>query len=236
MLEYLKPHIRKVLAVPLGTLTHVHVQSDIAALTFDDGPNPESTPRVLSVLARHNAKATFFLVGKAIRSHPDIVAQIIKAGHEIGNHSFSHPDFTRLSARQRMREIKECDYALAPFSTNGRALFRPPMGFQTLPSRLSAFLARKTVVTWDVAPGDWKTHDAQRISTYLSERVSPGSIVLLHDSLLCAEGTSDGFDDRTPMLEALDKFLGNPSIDYRFLTVSELMRRGRPSYQWWSRS
>jgi peptidoglycan-N-acetylglucosamine deacetylase len=120
----------------LGTITHVVTQDHVVALTFDDGPHPEFTPRLLEILRGHQARATFFMLGEAARRYPDLVKQVATEGHAIGNHSWDHPSFPLITARQQQQQIIACAQALAPY---GQRLFRPPYGHQSMPSRLTAF-------------------------------------------------------------------------------------------------
>lgn len=120
----------------LGSLTSVVTKDPLVALTFDDGPHPEYTPRVMEILARHQARATFFMVGKAAQQYPDLVRKIGEAGHAMGGHSWDHISFRQLTGRERRRQMRACQQILAP---HGQLLFRPPYGDQSVASRLDAF-------------------------------------------------------------------------------------------------
>ena len=138
---------RALKVVPLlavGTITRVSTSKPVAALTFDDGPDPVFTPRLLAVLHKHQAKATFFMVGKAAERHPDIVKEVAVAGHAIGNHSWDHPSFPLISRRERWAQVRACEKAIAPY---GQRLFRPPYGDQNLLSRLEASWLGYQVIT-----------------------------------------------------------------------------------------
>ena len=121
----------------VGTITHVKTEEAVVALTFDDGPHPEFTPRLLEILEKHHARATFFLVGESAKKYPELVKRIAKAGHSIGNHSWDHPSFPLITGRDRRWQLRACEEAIAPY---GQKLFRPPFGNQTIASRLDAFL------------------------------------------------------------------------------------------------
>src|SRR5215467_886043 len=110
-----------------STLTHGPDPRQIA-LTYDDGPNDPHTLRLLDVLARHEAKATFFLIGKYVRHRPEIARAILAAGHEIGNHTFRHPNLIFVSASQLRQELEDCRKALEDALGSGISLFRPPFG------------------------------------------------------------------------------------------------------------
>ena len=111
-------------------------------LSFDDGPHPEHTPRLLELLRKHGAKATFFLIGDQAEKHPDIVRRIVEEGHTIGNHSMTHPRLSRLSAREQLADIARADAVLERFNGRKRQMFRPPNGRATL----------ATIVSSDPAP------------------------------------------------------------------------------------
>lgn len=111
----------------LGTLTEVITKDPIGALTFDDGPHPEFTPRVLEILRRHQAHATFFMVGAAAQKHQDIVRLVAQEGHAIGSHSWEHRSFLSLSSRERRQQMCACEQVLP---LQGERLFRPPYGIK----------------------------------------------------------------------------------------------------------
>jgi len=98
----------------LGTITHVETARPVAALTFDDGPDPVSTPLVLDLLERHGAKATFFILGKHAALYPGLVKRIAESGHAVANHSFDHGRFPSLGHRDRIAQMKACEAAIAP--------------------------------------------------------------------------------------------------------------------------
>ena len=213
-----------------GTVTHVMTSERVAALTFDDGPDPDSTPRLLEVLEKYRAKATFFMVGEAARRNQELVAEVARAGHTIANHSLSHRPFTSLGRSQRFHEVRECQRALAP---HGRRFFRPPRGYQDLASRIDLMLLGYKVVAWSVSSRDWLEFDQEQIAGQLLSRVRPGSIILLHDAIYDAGGGAGG--KRHVMLGALEKFLEKIGTQFRFVTLPELFRIGKPQKTHWFR-
>lgn len=205
-----------------GTITHVETTAKAAALTFDDGPDPSATPRLLDILAAHQAKATFFMVGRNAAQYPEIVARVAAEGHAIGNHSWDHQTFPSLDSRARLKQLEDCQRALGP---QGLRLFRPPKGMQNLASRLDVLRAGYQVVTWSLGAEDWLERDADWMAERLITHLKPGSIICLHDAL---EGvTREGAQDRSHTLEAVDKLLRATSSQYQFVTVPQLMARGR---------
>jgi peptidoglycan-N-acetylglucosamine deacetylase len=203
----------------IGTTTHVATGERVAALTFDDGPNPVYTPRLLEVLDRHGARATFFMIGEQASRHPDIVERVAAEGHAIGNHSWDHPSFPRITRPARRRQIRACEGALAP---HGMRLFRFPKGHQTPATALDVRLQGYDPIGWNVDPRDYTDRTAAAIAAHVLSRLRPGSIVLLHDAI-----HEYPESDRTATLEAVDSILASASRDYAFLTVPELLRRGR---------
>lgn len=210
----------KALARPLlGTVTHVSTRDNVAALTFDDGPDPTYTPRLLEVLARHHARATFFMVGARAQRHPDIVERVVEAGHAIANHSWDHPSFPYISRRERRRQVRSCARALAP---HGLRLFRSPGGHQTPGSVLDVRMLNFDVIGWSIDPRDYSDRSATEVASHVLQELRPGSIVVLHDADFHRPST-----DRTPTIEAVDQILANATGRYEFVTAPELFRRGR---------
>lgn len=212
----------------LGTITRVVTAAPAAALTFDDGPHPDFTPRLLAVLARHHARATFFMVGEAASRHPELVRDVAVAGHAIGNHTWSHPSLPLLSGRARREEIRACARALAPYA--GR-LFRPPYGNQTVGSRLDAARLGYRVIGWSVSTVDWQDRDTDWLVGQLRDRLRPGCIVVLHDALHHARDPR--YLDRSAVIEAVDRLLAALAGVLQFVTVPDLLRMGRPEYGRW---
>ena len=163
-----------------GTITCVSTKDPVAALTFDDGPDPNYTPRLLDVLRRYQAQATFFMIGEAAHKYPQLVRRVAQEGHAIGNHSWDHRFFPSLPGRERRQQIRACECALAPYM---QRFFRPPYGAQSLASRVDALRLGYKVVAWNLDVKDWRDNDAERVAERLYVGVRPGSIVLLHDAI-----------------------------------------------------
>jgi len=207
----------------VGTITHVSTKDAVAALTFDDGPHPEATPRLLDILEKHQACATFFMVGEAAQRYPDLVRRVAEAGHAIGNHSWDHSSLPLLSGKERRDQIRACERALAPY---GQRLFRPPYGHQSIASRLDALWLGYQVITWNLVARDWLDHDASWMTNQLANEIKPGSVVLFHDALYTY--TDERYVDRGPMLEAVNVLLERFGDRFRFITIPDLLRHGCP--------
>jgi len=150
------------------------------ALTFDDVPDPRFTPQVLDALKRKGVKATFFVVGSRARKHPDLVRRIHREGHDIGNHSYNHPDFSKLSLADVQSQISRAEKAIEDAVGFKPRLVRPPYG-EILPRQVE--WARRngyTVVNWDVDSSDWRQLTADRVFRNVTKSVKPGSVVLMH--------------------------------------------------------
>jgi len=151
------------------------------ALTFDDGPHPEHTPRVLDVLARRGVLATFFVVGERAAAHPDLVRRMVAEGHAVGNHTQSHSaGFPLLGTELMRRDIELCDNEIERLTGTRPALFRPPFGVTNPP--LARALDGRTVAGWDVRSLDTVARwPREKVCRRVIRRLSPGSVVLLHD-------------------------------------------------------
>lgn len=219
--------MNRLLTPAFGSVTGVRTKENVAALTFDDGPHPVFTPMILDVLAAHDAKATFFVLGAVAAREPALISQIVDAGHELGNHSWDHPSFPLVSGLEMRSQLARTRSCLAP---NALKLMRPPFGDQSLRTYVYARLLGHEVIVWHAHAEDWLDHDEARIVSSLSRRLKPGSILLLHDRL--HDALEERFRDRTSTVRALGDFL-KAHPNFRFLTVSELMRRGRPRRKIW---
>lgn len=166
------------------------------ALTFDDGPS-EDTERILDILGEHYVTASFFMIGRQVETFPGIAQRVLAEGHEIGNHSYSHPIYL-YQRPGRTREELERTQAVISKTTGTRPRFaRPPCGVRTPAYFATTRSLGLRTVQWDVTGFDWKRRSAKRIATDVLKRVQPGSIVLLHD------GDSDGKQDRRETIAAL---------------------------------
>ena len=216
----------------LGTTIRVSTAEPAIALTFDDGPHPQDTPRLLDLLDRHGAKATFFVVGKSVRRHPELIERIAGAGHALGNHTWDHLSMPSLTARFRRRQLAWTEEVLGRHSSG---LFRPPYGEQSLGSRLDAARLGLQVACWDVIAEDWRDDSSEVMLARIYRRLRRGSIVLFHDTLYTT--TEERYRDRGPMLATVERLLQDLGDRYRFVTVPELLKLGRPvRWHWYHRS
>jgi len=150
------------------------------ALTFDDVPDSRYTPLILNVLKQQNVKATFFVVGSRALKHPGLVRRIHAEGHAIGNHSFDHPDFSKLGIVGMKKQIRTTESALLRSVGFAPRLIRPPYGEIRMSQLNWAQSQGYTVVNWDVDSSDWRQLSAKAICRNVTSTVRPGSIILLH--------------------------------------------------------
>lgn len=145
-------------------------------LTFDDGPIPEVTPKVLAILARYNVKATFFMVGENIDKHPEVFEMVVKAGHSIGNHTYNHLKGWKYSFLEYMENVKKF-----PKQTK---LFRPPYGKATLRQRRALHRMGYRLIYWDILTRDYDASvTPEAMLALIKKETRPGSIINFHDSL-----------------------------------------------------
>jgi peptidoglycan-N-acetylglucosamine deacetylase len=195
------------------------------ALTFDDGPSPVYTPQIMALFKLYQARGTFFVVGHRVEQYPGLVQALIKAGHEVGNHSFSHLRLTNIAQFSREQELErtalDLDLLGCPQS---QRCFRPP--YSAFDDRLKAYLAHthRRLVLWSIDSGDWRGLAAPAIIKNVLSRVRNGAIIIFHDN------NEDARADRHPTVEALSIILpALKAAGYRMVTVSELLsHRGSP--------
>src|SRR5438132_4443605 len=207
------------------TFTGLGRGSKQLALTYDDGPNDPHTLRLLEVLAKHEVHATFFLIGRYVSQRPDIVRELVLAGHVIGNHTFTHPLLIFKARRQIETELMECQRALSDTVGLEAKLFRPPFGGRR-PAVLR--LARKLglqLVMWNITGYDWNAPLAEQLERRVSSRIRGGDVILLHDGGHRAFGA-----DRSQTVIATDRLLSrHKSEGYEFVTIPEMMSESQSS-------
>ena len=165
-------------------------------LTFDDGPDPDTTPKLIDLLAKHSAHATFFLIGERVERHPDLVRRLVAEGHRLGNHSYDHPKFDAIDASAQDEQIARTDEILAGFDGRATHPFRPPYG--VLPASLIArsALRRRQLAYWSVDSLDYRQEMSahELVDVLRNQPPRAGDIILMHD-------------DRPHTIELLDVML-----------------------------
>lgn len=222
-------NVKNILLSFFGSVFRVNCPEPLVALTFDDGPDPIYTRSLLEILKKYNAKATFFMVGKAAQDHPEILQQVYNEGHCVGNHGWSHISLANLSTSARVREVRKCSQTLSPYESS---FFRPPYGHQTLFSALIIRLMGYKIIGGDVVPLDWTQASTEEIELNLKANLKPGSIVILHDRLFSAGQSSR--PDRTNSLIAVERLISTFGSHFRFVTIKDLLKQGRPELKIWT--
>jgi peptidoglycan/xylan/chitin deacetylase (PgdA/CDA1 family) len=190
----------------------------LIALTFDDGPSPQ-TPPILDLFAEHGARGTFFVLGQSIEGREEILARTALEGHEIGNHTYSHPHAVDLDDAELAHDIARCQRLLAHLEPR---VFRPPYGEDPLRcARVAAERGIPTTALWSIDPMDYVELDPQAIAGVILKEAAPGAIVDLHDGWPRKTSTAA---DRTQTVDALRIVLPElASHGYRCVTLSELL-------------
>ena len=195
----------------------VETEKKQIALTFDDGPHPILTERILKILDQYGVTATFFMVGENVINYPDAAKEVILAGHEVGNHTFTHPHIANLNEKAIFDEIGRCEDALEELCEYRPHLLRTPQG--TLTQSLERCLLDDDyiLVLWSLDTRDWDNKSTACIVQTVLNNVKSGDIILMHDFI--------GHNSKTP--EALEKIIPVLlSQGYEFVTVSELLGVG----------
>jgi peptidoglycan/xylan/chitin deacetylase (PgdA/CDA1 family) len=186
----------------------------VVALTFDDGPDPQHTPPILDALDAQGVKATFFMMGRNVERHPEVAREVLRRGHEIGNHSYSHPRLVLMSPRRVREEIERTDRLLTNLGVRGPIHFRPPHMSKLIVLPYVLGQMDKLTVLADVDPEEWRRRPAEVMIPEVLRQVRPGSIISMHDT----------FGEET--LSMVERVVAALVEDgYRFETVSELLRR-----------
>jgi peptidoglycan-N-acetylglucosamine deacetylase len=190
------------------------------ALTYDDGPNDPHTLRLLEVLARHDVHATFFMIGRYVQQRPDLAQEVARAGHVIGNHTFTHPLLIFESAARTRSEMVECRAALTDAVGEHSNLFRPPFGGRRPATmRIARELGLETIM-WNVTGYDWNAPSAAEIESKVVRHMRGGDVILLHDGGHRAMGA-----DRGRTVIATDNLIRRwKDQGHEFVTIAKMMR------------
>jgi len=197
---------------PKVTFSHVNVDGPYIAMTFDDGPSAANTPRLLDLAAKDHIKLTFFLIGENVVHNQKLAQRELAEGHEIGNHSYTHPDLAKMSDDAVRAEIQKTQDAIIAATGYKPVLFRPPYGAFT--ARQRAWASHDfgvKIILWEVDPLDWKNPGPDVVASRIITAVHPGDIILSHD---IHSGTV------AAMPKVFDTLLAK---GYKFVTVSELL-------------
>lgn len=187
----------------------VNENGPMIALTFDDGPYPKVTGHILDVLEKNGVCATFFVLGSRIEGHEDMLTRMDELGCEIGNHSFSHADLTRLSKADCQMELSDTDAEIRRVTGHEASVVRPPYGYY---NKTVMSAAGRPLILWTVDTNDWRGKAPGEIADYVIQQAKEGSVILMHDQ-------------QTQTADAMEMII--PTLieeGFRFVTVSELIR------------
>ncbi len=211
-----KPFVPPAPQIPGSRVSRVSVPTKTVALTFDDGPHGTHTPRILNILAKYNAKCTFFVLGSNVQTHPGIVKRIVNEGHEVGNHSWNHPSLAKSSRQTIASQLTRTNDSIVSACGRKPVVMRPPYG--AADTALCSWMKQDFGLTsnlWDVDTNDWRKPGVAAIVARAVNGARPGSIILVHDihgsTADAVEGIVQGLQNR----------------GFELVTVSELLRRGR---------
>ncbi|HYW33923.1 MAG TPA: polysaccharide deacetylase family protein [Balneolaceae bacterium] len=208
-------------------VTSAETSENLVSLTFDDGPHPAYTPRILELLDKYQAKATFFVVGKLADKYPSILQQMKNSGHAIGNHTWHHSPVPLIPRRERIRQLRKTQHLI---NHDGQKLFRPPWGFINWSAYLDAKLLGFKIICWDEVVYDWLNPSPAEVFQRLDSNIRPGSIILLHDNI--CNTIKPEYVPRDNLIEGLERYLKKYQAGYKFVTVPKLLQHGSPQYKY----
>jgi peptidoglycan-N-acetylglucosamine deacetylase len=193
------------------------IQPKLIALTFDDGPSAKYTPTVLDILKQNNAKATFFVTGGSVSLHPEVLKRAFAEGHEIGNHSYTHPNCSKLAPAAIAKELNKTNALIRENINVAPRLFRPPFG--ACNAQCKAVVAQQglQIITWDYMVNDWDSQKTtpEIIANSIIQHARHGAIMNMHD----------GYENKEKTVAALPKIIATlKERGYQLVTVAELLK------------
>ncbi|MFK2825730.1 polysaccharide deacetylase family protein [Bacillus sp. B190/17] len=196
-----------------GLTSQVETSKKVIALTFDDGPT-KNVNEILPLLDQYNAKATFFLIGEEIEKHLEEAKKVVEAGHQIGNHTYSHNRMVLKTSSYIKDEIEKTDRLIRKAGYEGEIDFRPPNGKKLVGLPYYLNKQNRDTITWNLEPDTYYTSAADKVD-YVKDNVTPGSIILIHAM----------YDETGKELKAIEGILQSLSeAGYTFVTVDELQK------------
>ncbi|WP_435923571.1 polysaccharide deacetylase family protein [Paenibacillus sp. DYY-L-2] len=198
-------------------IQELSIKRKAVAFTFDDGPNPVYTPQLLEIFREAGGKATFFMIGTQMEQYPEVVKEVHEAGHEIGNHTYTHPALTELHKAECKEELVRTERLIEQITGSRPQVFRPPyFAYNEQVASVVGEFGYKAIGAVNGEATDWEMPGVKHIVDKTREQVRPGSILIFHD----------GFDDRSQTVEAVRILVEELTADgYELLTASELLEQ-----------
>jgi len=208
-----------------GTIYRVPGPEKVVALTFDDGPSPEWTPKILDELKKADVKATFFMLGKNVERYPEIAKRVAAEGHEIENHTYGHRVLLYYKMNELEKEIRDTEKVIKDVTGQSTKYFRPPKAWVTGDEKRKIKEMGYGIVLWTLNSKDWVSFHDKQITQYILYRIRPGDIILFHDSgaVFSTEG-----GDRSQTVKTIPRLVKKlKERGYSFVTINELVNKGR---------
>ncbi|RAW09756.1 polysaccharide deacetylase family protein [Paenibacillus taichungensis] len=202
--------------VNIAMVEQESVREKVVAFTFDDGPHPVYTHQLLEIFRSAGGRATFFMIGKEMEAYPEIAAEVHLEGHEIANHTYTHPDLTKLTLEEAGEELQHAENLVQEITGQPARCFRPPyFGVNDDILSLAAERGYQTIGAVNGDARDWNNPGVEHILEHTRSAVKPGSVLIFHD----------GYGDRSETVEAVRVLVDELAAEgYRLVTVSELLR------------
>jgi len=215
----------QVVIVRKGTIYHINAINKLVALTFDDGPSPVWTPKILDELKKAHIKATFFMLGEHVAKYPDIARRVVAEGHEVGNHTYDHHILFYYTLDNLLKEINETQKVIKDKTGVKTKYFRPPKAWLTAEEKKEIEGMGYKIILWSLNSKDWVTFDDKYIVKYILKNVRPGDIILFHDSggVFTAEGGNR--EETVKTIPGLVEKLREKG--FKFVTITELLNKQR---------
>ena len=215
----------EVVIVRKGTIYHINAINKLVALTFDDGPSPVWTPKILDELKKAHIKATFFMLGEHVAKYPDIARRVVAEGHEVGNHTYDHHILLYHTLDNLLKEINETQKVIKDKTGVKTKYFRPPKAWLTAEEKKEIEGMGYKIILWSLNSKDWVTFDDKYIVKYILKNVRPGDIILFHDSggVFTAEGGNR--EETVKTIPSLVEKLREKG--FKFVTITELLNKQR---------
>ncbi|MDQ0229361.1 polysaccharide deacetylase family protein [Metabacillus malikii] len=197
-------------------ITKINTDKKIVAFTFDDGPNPLYTKQILDIFHEYSSRATFFMIGEQMKKHPDTVKEVVNGGHEIGNHTFTHPMLTQLNDEECFEEIAATEGIIEQITGNKPNTFRPPyLDYNEHTHAIVQQFGYETIGALNMDAMDWEQPGVEHIVQKTRNHIQSGSIIIFHD----------GFGDRSQTVKAV-RILVHELLNegYQLVTISELLK------------